>query len=138
MSGNNFQLTLRIDKGIDKWKNGAMQLNWNRTLIFEYFEGEKSTYLFAFNAFVSLCCFGLALKISSPKEKLLDKIILNILINRYRRGLDTCPQAKTFKSERSATTLYSSFFPTRSSDEYDSASSRKYSHPFLIVFACIG
>ena len=79
-------------------KNGAMQLNWNRTLIFEYFEGEKSTYLFAFNAFVSLCCFGLALKILSPEEKVLDKIILNILINRYRRGLETCPQAKTSKS----------------------------------------
>ena len=31
-------------------------------------------------------------------------------INRYRRGLEACQQAKTFKSERSATTLFSSFF----------------------------
>ena len=35
-------------------------------------------------------------------------------------------------------TLFSCFFPTRPSDEYDSAPSRKYSHPFLDVFACIG
>ena len=31
-------------------------------------------------------------------------------LNRYRRGLETCPQAKTFKSERSATTLFFSLF----------------------------
>ena len=31
-------------------------------------------------------------------------------LSRYRRGLETCPQAKTFKSERSATTLFSSLF----------------------------
>ena len=30
------------------------------------------------------------------------------------------------------------FFPTLLSDEYDSAPSRKYSRPFLEVFACIG
>ena len=30
------------------------------------------------------------------------------------------------------------FFPTRPSDEYDSASSQKYSRPLLDVFACIG
>ena len=35
-------------------------------------------------------------------------------------------------------TLFSSFFPTRPSDEYDSAPSRKYSRPLLDVFACIG
>ena len=30
------------------------------------------------------------------------------------------------------------FFSTRSSDEYDSAPSRKYSRPLLDFFACIG
>ena len=35
-------------------------------------------------------------------------------------------------------TLFSSFFPTRPSNEYDSAPSRKYSSPLLDVFACIG
>ena len=30
------------------------------------------------------------------------------MLNRYRRGLETCPQAKRFKSERSATTLFTS------------------------------
>ena len=30
------------------------------------------------------------------------------------------------------------FFPTRPSDEYDSARGRKYSRPLLDVFACIG
>ena len=50
--------------------------------------------------------------------------ILNCRLNRYRRGLETCPQAKTFKSERSATTLFSSFFSTRPSDVYNSAPSR--------------
>ena len=35
-------------------------------------------------------------------------------------------------------TLCSSFFPTRPSDDYDSAPSRKYSRPLLDVFACIG
>ena len=30
------------------------------------------------------------------------------------------------------------FFPTRPSDEYDSAPSRKNSRPLLEVFACIG
>ena len=36
-------------------------------------------------------------------------------------------------------TLFSSlFFPTRPSDEYDLAPSRKYSRPLLDVLACIG
>ena len=34
------------------------------------------------------------------------KDVLEFKINRYRRGLETCPQAKTFKIERSATTLF--------------------------------
>ena len=79
MSGNNFQLTLRIDQRIDKWRNETMQLSWNRTLIFEYFEGEKSTYLFALNAFVSLCCFGLALKIIFLKKQITWKFHLEFL-----------------------------------------------------------
>ena len=44
--------------------------------------------------------------------------------NRYRRGLEICPQAKTFKSGREYFLL---LFPTPSSDEYDSAPRRKYS-----------
>ena len=35
-------------------------------------------------------------------------------------------------------TLLSTLFPTRPSDEYDSAPSPKYSRPLLDVFACIG
>ena len=34
-------------------------------------------------------------------------------------------------------TLFSTFFRTRPSDEYDSAPSRKYSRPLLDVFTCI-
>ena len=56
-------------------------------------------------------------------------------LNRYRRELETCPQAKTSKSGHA---IFFSFFPTRPSDEYDSAPSRKYSRPLLDVFACIG
>ena len=40
--------------------------------------------------------------------------------NRYRRGLGTCPQAKTSKSGHA---IFLSFFPTRPSDEYDSTPS---------------
>ena len=35
---------------------------------------------------------------------------VSYFLNQYRRGLETCPQAKPFKSERSATTLFSSLF----------------------------
>ena len=57
-----------------------------------------------------------------------------INFNRYRRGLETCPQAKTSKSGHAIFF----FFPTRPSDECDSAPSRKYSRPLLDNFACIG
>ena len=43
-------------------------------------------------------------------------------------------QANLAKSGREYFLL---FFPTRPSDEYDSAPSRKYSRPLLDVFACI-
>ena len=52
--------------------------------------------------------------------------------NRYNRGLETCPQEKTSKRGRA---ILFSFFSTCPSDEYDSAPSRKYSHPLLDVFA---
>ena len=55
--------------------------------------------------------------------------------NRYRRELETCSQSKTSKSGHA---IFFSFFPTRPSDKYDSAPSRKYSRPLLDVFACIG
>ena len=68
------------------------------------------------------------------KNKPLDEIKYNS-VNRYRRGLETCPQAKTSKSGHA---IFFSFFPTRPSDEYDSAPSRKYSRPLLDGFAWIG
>ena len=55
-------------------------------------------------------------------------------LNRYRPGLETCPQAKTSKSGHAIFL----FFLARPSDEYDSAPSRKYSRLLLDVFACIG
>ena len=63
------------------------------------------------------------------------KLFFGPIINRYRRGLETCPQANLAKSGRKYFLL---FFPTRPSDDYDSAPSRKYSCPLLDVFACIG
>ena len=57
-----------------------------------------------------------------------------LTFNRYRRGLETCPQANLAKSGRKYFLL---FFPTRPSDEYDSASSRKYSRPLWDLFAYI-
>ena len=63
---------------------------------------------------------------------LIKFVILNF--NRYRRGLETCTQAKRSKSGHAI--LFS--FLTRPSDEYNSAPSRKYSRPLLDVFACIG
>ena len=66
--------------------------------------------------------------VKSMKNTLTDTAV-------YRRGLETCPQAKTSKSGHA---IFFSFFPPRPSDEYDSAPSRKYSRPFLDVFACIG
>ena len=56
----------------------------------------------------------------------------NYTVNRYRRGLVTCPQAKTSKSGQAIFFFFSNAF------EYDSAPSRKYSLPLLNVFACIG
>ena len=56
------------------------------------------------------------------------------LAERYRRGLETCPQAKTSNSGHA----FFFFFPTRPSDEHDSAPSQKYSRPLMEVFACIG
>ena len=58
-----------------------------------------------------------------------------VVVNRYSRGLETCPQANLAKSGRKYFLL---FFPTRPSDEYDSAPSRKNSRPLLDVFAYIG
>ena len=79
---------------------------------------------------------------STRESKLItfsDSGRVRLPLNRYRRGLETCPQAKTFKSEGSATTLFSSlFFPTCPTQLYDSSPSGKYSRPLLIVFACIG
>ena len=73
------------------------------------------------------CCFEIG--------PLSDSDFWDPQVNRYRRGLETCPQAKTSKS---GIEYFSSFFPTHPSDEVDSAPSRKYSRPLLDVFACIG
>ena len=56
-------------------------------------------------------------------------------LNLYKRGLETCPQANLHQSGRE---YCLNFSPTRPSDEYDSAPSRKYSRPLLDVFTCIG
>ena len=66
-------------------------------------------------------------------RKFTERRFLKFYTYRYRRGLETCPQSKTSKSGHAIF-----FFPTRPSDEYDSAPSRKYSRPLLDVFACIG
>ena len=50
---------------------------------------------------------------STRESKLItfsDSGRVRLPLNRYRRGLETCPQAKTFKSEGSAATLFSSLF----------------------------
>ena len=41
------------------------------------------------------------------------QVIIFENLNRYRRGLEICPQAKTLKRERSATRLFSSLFLRR-------------------------
>ena len=51
--------------------------------------------------------------------------------NRYRRGLETCTQAKTFKSGHAIFFLF--FRRVRAT-----SMTQKYSRPLLEVFACIG
>ena len=83
------------------------------------------------NSVKNICIYGQ----TKWKVILRNKITKNLSnLNRYRRGLETCPQAKTSKSGNA---LFFFFFPTRPSDEYDSAPSQKYSRPLLDVFACI-
>ena len=61
------------------------------------------------------------------------------ILNRYKRGLETCPQANLHKSGREYfLPFFLPFFPTRMSDDYDSAPSRKYSRSLWCKFACIG
>ena len=48
-------------------------------------------------------------------------------INRYKRGLETCPQANLVQSVQA---IFFFFFPPRPSDEYDSAPSRNYTAHF--------
>ena len=55
-------------------------------------------------------------------------------VNRYRRGLQTCPQVKTSKSGHA---IYFFFFDAFERRVWLSAES-KYSRPLLDVFACIG
>ena len=45
-------------------------------------------------------------------------------LNRYRRGLENCPQANLIQSVQAIFFLF--FFPPRPSDEYDSAPRRNY------------
>ena len=70
-----------------------------------------------------------------------DYIILYYIVNGGTEFLtDTDEDWKLVHSRKrpEVDTLFSSVFPTRPSDEYDSAPSRKYSRPLLDVFACIG
>ena len=66
------------------------------------------------------------------------QVIIFENLNRYRPGLEICPQANVEKCTQRHQAIFFSFFATRPSDEYDSAPSRKYSRPLLEVFACIG
>ena len=52
----------------------------------------------------------ISIEFSKEERTITGMGFLKVFFNRYRRGLETCPQAKTFKSERSATTLFSCFF----------------------------
>ena len=63
--------------------------------------------------------------------------LFKMFINRYRRGLGSSESELVHMRKRPKVHA-SFFFPTRPSDEYDSAPTRKYSRPFLDVFACIG
>ena len=58
----------------------------------------------------------------------------------FQRLTDTGEDMKSVhrRKRSKVDTLFSSFFPKRSSDEYDSAPSRKYSRSLLNVFVCIG
>ena len=61
-------------------------------------------------------------------------LFLFFCFNRYRRG----KLVHRRKCQKVDTLFSSLFFPTRPSDDYDSAPSRKCSRPLLDVFACIG
>ena len=64
--------------------------------------------------------WDISMPVSSRLMTVLDHksvIFFPIIINRYRRWLETCPQVKTSKSGHAIFL----FFPTRPSDEYDSA-----------------
>ena len=78
-----------------------------------------------------------ALQIQIEPTKFTIEIYPDIFFYRYKRGLATCPQANLNQSGRDSR-VFSFFFPTRPSDEYDSASSRKYSRPLCRKIACIG
>ena len=61
------------------------------------------------------------------------------LVNRYRRGLDYSTGEFGPKCAQRHHAIYFTKFPTRPSDEYDSAPSRKYTAhfvPFSPVSAC--
>ena len=67
------------------------------------------------------------------------QVIILENLNRYRRGLEICPQTKTLKSERSATRLFSSFFLRRvRATSMTQGRVEKTRVHFLDVFACIG
>ena len=53
--------------------------------------------------------------------------IIILYFNRYRRGLETCPQANLVQSVQA---IFFFFFPPRPSDEYDSAPSRNHTAHF--------
>ena len=58
----------------------------------------------------------------------LREFFRQIVFNRCRRGLETCPQANLAKMSHA---IFFSFFPTGPSDEYDSAPSQKYTGQFV-------
>ena len=80
-----------------------------------------------------------------PKHKVVLKACYLIFENKYKNlwEMHKPIQARTRnlsagENVQKWTRYFLLFFPTRPSDEYDSASCRKYSRPLLDVFACIG
>ena len=61
------------------------------------------------------------------KKNLFCRCLLKLYVNRYRRGLETCPKANLVQCVQA---IFFFFFPPRPSYEYDSAPSRNYTAYF--------
>ena len=113
---------------------GSWELNMDTTDLWatSYTEAAADTTFGTANVAIS----------SFPHNELGKDFRFNIRILLAETGGSTRQVSSSFlvhKQKRpKMDTLFSSFFPTRPSDEYDTAPSRKYSRPLLDDFACIG